>query len=220
MVSINGPIGNERAPERHAVTHTPSLGNLPGGEDPLEGYATTADTDALDTRLTTAEGDIDTLQGQAYTTVLKTADESVNNGTTGSTLQDDNELLFSVAASKTYQIEILLIAEGATAADIKVAFSTPASPTHIYHSYYAPGSLTLNNGTAAALLGGFGDGVGGGGAIALDVQTSAGPVAFFHVVFVNGSNAGSFKVQWAQNSANATNTTVKAGSWLRWRLMN
>lgn len=66
MVWSNEPLNGQRAPERHGPTHTPSLTGLPGGEDPLTGYATTDDTATITTAATALAARVTTIEGNRF----------------------------------------------------------------------------------------------------------------------------------------------------------
>lgn len=141
----------------------------------------------------------------------KTADQTVS---ASATLVDDTHLTFPVAANSTYTFEALLLVTHSTdAADLKYAFTFPASAVlHV-------GQSGANN---AAITGA---GTSGSGEyIARQAQTSpstfiplAGSTNILGVtvrgLLVVAATAGTLKLQWAQNTATGT-TTLKLGSWM------
>lgn len=135
--------------------------------------------------------------------VRKAADESVTSSTT---LQDDNELTFTIAANEIWTYQIWLkIAVGALAADGKYAITVPAGATKV------DGILTLDVAATGGVgnLNAFG---GGGGAFAVDNTFETN--LLINGTVSNGATPGSVTLQWAQNASSATATTVKAGSFL------
>ena len=152
-----------------------------------------------------------------FLAVVKSANESVNNAGTGSTLQDDDELLLALEANSTYIWECAIYYEGATAGDIKIAFTQPTSAVT---NWGGLGAATAFDGTAAAREAEY---------VAFTNQSSSPTSSLGYGALtssvdgmilvkgttITGANAGNLRLQWAQNAANATNTTVFAGSYMR-----
>mgnify|MGYP001617909989 CR=1 FL=1 len=142
----------------------------------------------------------------ASTIVRKTADETVNNS---STLQNDDELLFAIAANEIWLVQGFLSFNSSTVADIRSAITVPAGATLIVNS------MALAVGTAASngeLLNT--SSTTSGGAV-LAGGTGADSVQRLWAIVVNGANAGNCQVQWAQSTAEASNTIVRANSFLQ-----
>src|SRR4249920_313896 len=69
------------------------------------------------------------------TNVIAVVKPSLESVTSSTTLQDDNDLFLPGAINSTYWVEGLLITDGASGGDIKVAFQGPAgSSINIYFS--------------------------------------------------------------------------------------
>jgi hypothetical protein len=146
--------------------------------------------------------------------VIKGADESVTNAGTGTTLQNDNELLAAVTANTNYKIDlVLLVVEAAgTGIDIKVAWTQPAGcvldlgPVAPHASWVSAAALEVEwaawqaeTGTTTASKS-FG-------------STNSATFAYhFRGTLRVGSTAGTFQLQWAQVNGSASALTVKAGS--------
>ena len=131
--------------------------------------------------------------------ICKAADETVNNS---DTLQDDDDLLFPVGASQTWAFTLWLYVTSGTTPDLKVAIIVPASTTG--------GAIVVDEiQTLWIGLGGSGGAVAGqGGARAIVIQGMA-----------KITTAGNVKLQWAQNTADASDTKILAGSSLiAWRI--
>lgn len=141
----------------------------------------------------------------------KTSDETVTNN---STIQADDELSLSVAASETWEFEFRLHYTTVTAADFKCGLKFPSSPTEISYDVMGPGTDAANSGAVTTLpsmatVHGTADAVGG---IVLGGDTNKF-TAVLRGYVRNGSNAGTVTAWWAQGTTNASNTVVKAGSW-------
>lgn len=145
---------------------------------------------------------------QTWTSVFKATDESTNTDTT---YTDDAALKFAMLASTTYAIRGMIFYDTPAAADFKYQFNGPASPTLVR-------------------VGSFCVGPGGSGfngpftneAYATSNAATGGATfgwAEFAGMVRNGVNPGTFAVQWAQNTSNASNTTVLAGSFIEYRAM-
>jgi hypothetical protein len=135
----------------------------------------------------------------------KAADQTVNNSTT---VVNDNDLKFHVAAGQTWQFEATLAVVGASVnADFKVGVSTPASSS---------GRLYMVQGTATTSTGGSGPALAG--TATLNLTIAVGAFASTNTVVLRGvvtaTNEGDVVLQWAQNTATAEDLTVASGSTL------
>lgn len=143
--------------------------------------------------------------------VRKTADETINNN---STLQNDDHLFVPVAANRVYTFEAVLFYSTNATANLKAAFTFPAGATLSWApiTYTTLGTNTLYESAINTWQGASGTAnpLGGGGDY---------PMALLRGMLRTGSTAGTLQLQWAQNSATAVNSTVKADSyiemWLR-----
>lgn len=128
----------------------------------------------------------------------KTTTETVNNSTT---MQNDDELLWAVAANKLYRFELHLFYISDSTPDFKMQFTGPAGfimrwghiSVNDSLSFRDPGYLSE---AAVAVFGGDGSD---------------------RYVIINGivatvGTAGTLRLQWAQNTANASNTQVRDNS--------
>jgi len=132
--------------------------------------------------------------------IVKVADETVNNS---DVLQDDDELFFSVGANENYGVRLVLLENSAANADIKIKFEVPVAATFSFAgSYRDAGNTDRAFGTYEA-------------ANTLDLSGAAGdrcPIVL-EGVYRGGANAGTFQLTWAQNTAQASDTKVLAGSY-------
>jgi hypothetical protein len=145
--------------------------------------------------------------------VIKPLDESVNSGSGGTTLQNDNTLLLSLDADTQYMFELWLIVSGAAigTGDIKIAFT---SPTGSVGSFSSEGYSTSSTSPAIGQIRGLS---GSAQAFGVNGSSNLSPVKAKGYI-ITSTTPGALQLQWAQNTSSATNTTVKAGSWLRaWR---
>lgn len=145
-----------------------------------------------------------------WTVVTKSATETRVNNTT---LTDDAELTFSMAANTKYRIRAVLSAttDGATGA-FQFKLNGPASPTivnwmaHASTSSGAGGSVTSSSEdsyTAVTVSG---------------IKSSERGVVVIDAIVHNGSNAGTCAIQWAQSASEAAvNCRVLAGSYIEYK---
>lgn len=147
-----------------------------------------------------------------YTTyVVKSADESLNASTT---LQADDELLFAVGANETWEFEFVVFYLGNTTGDFRCGLKFPTAPTRITYGLLGPAptaSGTPITGDIATQGNLTADAVSG---IQFGADTVAG-VVLAKGTIANAGNAGNVVLWWAQGTSDATNTTVKAGSYVR-----
>lgn len=141
--------------------------------------------------------------------VRKTSDETVNNS---ASLQDDDALLFAIGASEAWLFEFSCFYDTGTTPDIKFAITCPASPTLIYWTASGLDATGgMRNDSTTQTSSGSSTTHDGQGSGTIRHTTLKG-------IIVNGANAGNVTLQWAQNTANGSNTIVKAGSYLMaWR---
>lgn len=133
----------------------------------------------------------------------KTVDETVTNATTGTTLQNDDELFVSVAASTVYRFECNLGISTPTTTDFKCLFTFPAGLTMKY-------TLVCTTAGAAAL---FPFNLDQTTTVTIEGNAAVQGAVFTGIIIV-GATAGTLQLQWAQGTATASNTTVQAGSYL------
>ena len=144
--------------------------------------------------------------------VEKAADTVVNNS---AAFADDPHLVTpaNILPNAKYRVTVVLQYDSENlTADLNFRLAGPAGCTALGYgdqpatnTAAAAGAPTVSRRTLVAI--GSGNPSGGAG-----VGTPVTTMATYLVS--NGANAGTLKVQWGQNVANATDTTVKAGSWL------
>jgi len=134
--------------------------------------------------------------------VRKTADETVNNS---NALQNDDELTLTVGANEVWDIFLLLEITTGAAPDFAYAFTVPTGGVITGFVAGTIGAL------ASALV-----------AIApLDLTTPHyidGTInnnwACLWGRYIGGANAGNLQLQWAQKTADASDTTLHANSYI------
>lgn len=135
-------------------------------------------------------------------TVIKSANEIQNNVINPTaTLQDDDELMFPIAANESWAFRFVVQANVGATPDIKFAVTAPSGATC---------TVSLIDTEAAVSNANLGCGVSTGlvtGNNTDDTYEIVGSVA-------NSTTAGNVTLQWAQNSANATSITVYSGSYV------
>jgi|SRR6185437_10250034 len=131
----------------------------------------------------------------------KTSDQSVTSSTT---LVNDTQLVVAVSASNAYKFDLVLLYKGAAAGtgDLKFAWSVPAGATVVSHLLFADTGLVarLNYQTATT-------------SPPMGTNGTGNPLSLRCTgTIVVSSTPGSLQLQWAQNTSNATATTVLTGS--------
>jgi len=133
--------------------------------------------------------------------VRKSSDQTVTSSTT---LVNDSQLKFAVAASETFIFQAWLYTFAADGTpDIKVTFTGPAGSTVLWSS-----SQVIFNAAAATTLTSV---AAGGTSSDLFVDANNRAIQLYGTI-VNGSTAGDLQFQFAQNTSSANGTSVKAGS--------
>lgn len=140
----------------------------------------------------------------------KAADQSKASD---ATLADDDTLFFPMLANTKYAFEFKAFFDTAATPDFKFAIDAPASPTilRLIRKHVDPAALTsLVVASEVAEVGST--------ALAGGTGTNGGFVEAEGIVH-NGVNAGNLAFQWAQNTSNASATIVRAGSYIKWRVI-
>lgn len=141
-------------------------------------------------------------------TVVKTATESVTSSTT---LQNDDELSFSVVANTSYYIEVILVYDspaGGGTPDIKTQFALAAG-AFVSAQVFGVG---VSNAEAATTQNVFNTAIVWG--------TGTTPRVLRLEVFVRADTTTTLHFQWAQNVSGVNATRVLAGSTLSYRALD
>lgn len=140
--------------------------------------------------------------GQNVFEIRTTNDFSVNNGGSGATLATVPNLGAYVGAQSTYAFRaVLYVVLGAGGS--KIDFGGPASPTNVIADVQATGGTAIVYSSQATA---FLSAPGGS-------NTTTVTKILIEGTFTT-NNGGIFVIQFAQNTGNAANSTVKAGSTL------
>lgn len=133
------------------------------------------------------------------------ANQTVNNS---ATLVDVPQLKLNVDAYERVLFRVNLFYNTAAAADFKYQVAVPSSPT-LYRQLtegMAPDDTAFDLAVATS-------------SAAVSITGAANANGFLRVtgVLVNGANAGTLQFKFAQDTANASDTVVYAGSFLEYR---
>jgi hypothetical protein len=129
---------------------------------------------------------------------VKVTDETIISN---ATFQNDDVLFVSVSAGYTYELEAVIHHQSNTTPDIKFQWTVPSGATIVWAhmgtvtnfaaTYYTTASVSVldgNGGNASSLVKG---------------------------IVTVGATSGTLQLQWAQITSNASNTIVRAGSYLK-----
>lgn len=135
----------------------------------------------------------------------KTSDETIISN---ASLQNDDVLFLAVAASAVYEFRLRAIINSGTTPDFKMGWTFPAGLTMTYDLFEGESLGAVAN----VIQGPY-------------IQTDVPPVSttgsdqpwIAEGLVIVSSTAGTLQWQWAQNTLTASNTIVRAGSYLRLR---
>ena len=145
-------------------------------------------------------------QDPVWNSRVKSLAETKNSDTT---LADDTELVIPVEAEGVYVIHIEIFFDTSATPDFKFAITGPSSPDEIVlRGHFVAVGGTSDTDFVDTSFGTTHSVTGTGGTTGGFVQVSG--------LLNNGANAGTINVQWAQNTSDAADTTVLAGSHIDW----
>lgn len=149
----------------------------------------------------TAGSDGTAAQINSYLGIVKrkSVNETVNNS---ATLQDDNDLVWAVAASVVYRLNVYLAYNSNSTADLRVGWSVPSGTTMVWHAMGLDSALGFSasgNWNQGSVLGFGGDSTD----------------RFVHLagLVTTSTTTGNLVLRWAQLTANASNTNLLTGSY-------
>lgn len=182
----SGKTANDHHNQAHAIDGADHTGTLSDGQIPS--------TIARDSEVTAAIA----AHGPEIVTRYKTGSDELQTVNNSTTLVNDNRLSFPFGANETWAFHLIVRHFSETAADIKFAFSAPgvegvwafsSAPGNIpVTDFNAPGTLTIDTFGVSRITELFGS--------------------------LNASSAGTLQFQWAQNTADLSDTFVQVGSYL------
>lgn len=124
------------------------------------------------------------------------------------TLSSDSDLTFSMAANTTYVIEGKLFINSPASVGMKVGLTGPSGGTVFFTGF------DIDQSGSQAIFGGVSYATN----LRANTPGSTEDVALtFTARIANGSNAGAFAVQFAQNASSATVATLYKGSYIRYK---
>lgn len=139
--------------------------------------------------------------------VRKPSDETVNNS---ATLQDDDDLKFAVGANEDWIFELFLAFQSSTVADIALGFTIPNGAAILWGL-----SRDLNFGDSGPI---YSISTSGSGSVPIH-GTGANVGVHLMGTVINEAAADDLQLRWAQNTAEATDTIIRANSWLKAHLL-
>lgn len=150
--------------------------------------------------------------------VIKAADESLSSNTT---LQNDDELFLSVAASAKYVVDLQIFAITAAndvTEDIKLGFTFPSGST-LHFSGTGPNNADLSGAASSNSNGEWIARMSAtSGTTTIPYGMSGVELGLsLRAILITSTTAGTLQLQWAQNSSTANALTVSAGSMMRAR---
>lgn len=147
-----------------------------------------------------------------YAFVRKSVNESLNTNTV---LQNDDVLFAPLPTAGIFGFALDIFYDGPDAGDIKFAFTAPAGATGIYAAH-----AISTAGAAAVGTGQFGGTTTFPNTLICGTTGTGTPLlAIIKGEITMGGTAGNLQLQWAQNTSDATNTTVRARSRMEvWRI--
>lgn len=139
----------------------------------------------------------------------KAAAESVTSSTT---LQNDDDLSVPLEVGKSYSVWAFLAVSGATAGDVKTAWSISATVTKSSRSVLGPqtGTTDVTNTAMRAARHGVAT------AVPFGLDGSAEALIVEQLTIEDVTAAGVAQLQWAQNASSGTATTLNTTSRIVW----
>lgn len=158
----------------------------------------------------TTAASLATALGVGWTTVSKSTDETISSD---NTLSNDSALTFSALANTKYRFRLKVWFSSDGDADFQFGLAGPTAPT-LFLAQYQRGASGGSYSWDSTVRTSYPSPV---------TNTDGGTAAYSGWVWIEGilhnaGNAGTFAFQWAQNSSDASNCTVLAGSYLEYKV--
>ena len=134
--------------------------------------------------------------------IVQESDQTINSQTTF----QNTELTFAVAANEVFQFEGVLLYVTDTTPDIKFTAAGPTGAVGAFGMRHSTATSTPEVDVLAL----------GSSAVYVSGGANSSMSQFWGAIH-NGANAGNLTIQFAQNTSDAANTTVYAGSYLKWQ---
>jgi hypothetical protein len=134
--------------------------------------------------------------------------------TSSTTYKDDEELVYALVANAIYEPEFILAPGGSTTGDIKTRWSVPSGATG-FRWCTGLGSTATSRDNAAAIK--MAVHAFSSDCVYGTVSTTSVGAAREIGTITTGATAGNLRLQWAQNTSDATGSEILAGSYLRIR---
>lgn len=141
----------------------------------------------------------------------KTADETV---TSSITLQNDDQMTITLAASTNYEIETVVWAAGDDLGDLRMNYSAPSSVV----GWAGQVALLNPSGASTASDANMVAYAFSSGVLTSDLAIGIADTNLVVAVikgFLEVSTGGTFTARWGQVTSSGTGTTIKRGSWLK-----
>jgi len=167
--------------------------NIPE-QTPLVPHETFISMNMLFNAVRGLDADLAAVEGVAARGILQLVSSAV--------LVDHPVLQFAMKASRRYRFQALLFCS----ANVKIRYTGPAAPTLVMaarEEIDVTPSVTFDTAYSAA-----------------DIPLTTAAILRITGLIHNGVNAGNFKIQWAQNSSNATPSEIYIGSVLQYSLID
>jgi len=126
--------------------------------------------------------------------VRKTADQTVNNS---AVLVADTDLVFPLGINQEWLLEIILNLNMLAASDFKWGLPLPALATIRWSCVYSLNNVQRGNASNFPVT---------------VLRAVDNNLLTIRAIVINGANAGSAQLEWAQDTATAQDTTVQEGS--------
>ncbi|MFG2826095.1 hypothetical protein ACGFWI_01210 [Streptomyces sp. NPDC048434] len=194
LKSTDPSTTNARTPTAHASTHAT------GGSDAISPAAIGAE----------AAGTVAALSALTQTPV-KPTDETRTSTTT---VSDDLHLFASLDANSVYRFRGTLLFDGPEAADGTLTFTVPTGATGGWAPEAGTLSTTAPDGSAQLKVAARQFGSNSDIGIMASSATLAGIMVLPQGIVATGPTPGTLRLRWAQQTSNASPTTLKAGSTL------
>lgn len=131
--------------------------------------------------------------------VAMSADQSVTNSTT---LTNVTELTFPMAASAKYEVTAIIYASGSTTGDLQTNWTVPTGATGL-KGCWGPTSGSTDRTNTSMRSGAHGLTT----AVAYGTSSTSAGIACIERALVTTSSSGTWQMQFAQNTVDASNAT-------------